>query len=195
MQWVTILLISVAANIDNLGISVSYGLKSNRIPLLPNLLIAIISMICAFVSVTAGSLLSTYFSQSLGNLIGGSLIISLGVWLVVTSPAFTLVSSRETKTSRQPLLPTVDQAKNIEWKESIFLGFLLALNCLTIGLGAGITGVSAFYTSVSIGIFSMLSISIGVKMGNKIGSTIFGKYSNTAAGFLLIIIGIYEIFI
>ena len=86
MQWLTILLIGIAANIDNLGISISYGLKSNRIPFLSNLLIAIISMICAFVSITAGSFLSNFFSQSIANFTGGSLIIGIGVWFIVTSP-------------------------------------------------------------------------------------------------------------
>ncbi|WP_210468359.1 manganese efflux pump [Sporosarcina sp. 6E9] len=178
MEWLTILLISIAANIDNLGISVSYGLKANRIPFTTNIIIAIISAICTFISITAGQLLSNYLSNSTANFVGGFLIVCLGLWIIITSK--NKVPSR---------------VINIGWKESIFLGSLLGLNCLTIGFGAGITGIPPLYASLSIGLFSIISISIGITIGNKIGNTLFGKYSNSFAGSLLIFIGFYEIFI
>lgn len=193
MQWLTILLIGVAANIDNLVISVSYGLKLNRIPLLYNLVISLTSIVFAFISITAGSYLSNYFSQSIANYIGGSLIIGLGVWFIITSPAFVKNNSIQIEETH-PAFLSIDKANKITLKESFFLGFVLALNCLTIGFGAGITGVSPLFTSISIGVFSLISISIGVMLGNKIGNTLFGNYSNGIAGLLLIIIGIYEIF-
>ena len=194
MQWLTILLIGIAANIDNLGISVSYGLKSIKVPFLYNIIISIISIICAFFSITVGSFLSNYFSQSIANFAGGSLIIGLGVWFIITSPLFTKNDVTRMEITR-PVLSNLDKTKTITLKESFFLGFVLSLNCLTIGFGAGITGVPSLFTSISIGVFSLISISIGVMLGNKIGNTIFGNYSNSIAGLLLIVIGIYEIFI
>ncbi len=194
MQWLTIIVIGVAANIDNLGICVSYGLKSIKIPFFHNLIVSIISLVCAFISITAGSYLSNYLSQSIANVAGGSLIIGLGVWFIATSPLFAkndLIRIENTCS----VYTSLDKTKTITMKESIFLGFVLALNCLTIGFGAGITGVSSLFTSISIGVFSMISISMGVMLGNKIGNTWFGKYSESIAGLLLILIGIYEIFI
>ena len=178
MQWISIILIGIAASIDNLVISVSHGIKSNQIPFTVNLIISIISAGCAFISITAGGFLSTYLSQSTANLVGGFLIICLGLWIIITS---------------KDKLPS--PAKDIGWKESIFLGIVLGINCLTIGFGAGITGITPLIASLSIGLFSILSISIGVLIGNKIGDTLFGKYSNNIAGLLLIIIGAYEMFI
>ncbi|MBO1913682.1 manganese efflux pump, partial [Microvirga sp. 3-52] len=102
MEWLTILLISIAANIDNLGISVSYGLKANRIPFTTNIIIAIISAICTFISITAGQLLSNYLSNSTANFVGGFLIVCLGLWIIITSK--NKVPSR---------------VINIGWKESI----------------------------------------------------------------------------
>ena len=195
MQWLTILLIGVAANIDNLGISVSYGLKLNRIPLISNLLISFISMICAFLSISAGKLLSIYFSQSIANFMGGSLIIGLGLWFIVTSPIFATKKSLQNENSLLPVSLKGKLARSITWKESILLGFVLAVNCLTIGFGAGVTGVPPLLTSLSIGAFSVISISLGVMVGNKIGDTILGRYSNSIAGLLLIIIGIYEMIV
>jgi len=85
MQWLTILLIGVAANIDNLGIGFSFGLKLKRIPFLQNLLIGIISMLLAYISMAAGSLFSNYFSQAIANIAGGSLILTLGLWIIFSS--------------------------------------------------------------------------------------------------------------
>lgn len=195
MQWLTILLIGVAANIDNLGISVSYGLNSKKIPLLKNLLIALISMICAFISISTGIFLSYYFSQSIANVAGGSLIIGLGLWFIFYSFPVVKSNGNSQKSTWQLRLPKFDQARDITWKETVFLGFVLGVNCLTIGFGAGFTGVPPFSVSISIGIFSIISISFGVMLGKNIGSTVFGRYSTIISGLLLIIIGIYEIII
>ena len=195
MQWLTILLIGVAANIDNLGISVSYGLNSKKIPLLQNLLIALISMICAFISISTGSFLSYYFSQSIANVAGGSLIIGLGLWFIFYSSPVVKSNGNSQKPTWQFRLPKFDQAKDITWKETFFLGFVLGVNCLTIGFGAGFTGVPPFSASISIGIFSIISIYFGVMLGKNIGGTVFGRYSTIISGVLLIIIGIYEIII
>ena len=193
MQWLPILLIGVAANIDNLVISVSYGLKLNRIPLVYNLIISLTSVVFAFISITAGSYLSSYFSQSIVNFIGGSLIIILGIWFIV--PSFVFVKNERTQIDdTQTTSVSLDKPKTISLKESLFLGFVLALNGFTIGFGAGIIGVSPLFTSISIGVFSLISIYLGIKVGNKIGDTLFGKYTSGVAGILLIFIGVFELF-
>lgn len=193
MQWVSILLIGIAANVDNLAISVSYGLKLKRIPFLYNFIISLISIVFAFLSISAGSFLSNYFSQSMANFTGGFLITILGIWFITPSPIFFKNKSIQTEDT-SPLFPSLKHSMKITLKESTFLGFLLALNCLTIGFGAGITGFPPFFTSISIGVFSLITISLGNKIGNKIGNTLFGKYSTYIAGLLLILIGIYEMF-
>ncbi|MER2088734.1 MAG: manganese efflux pump [Sporosarcina sp.] len=191
MQGLTILLIGVAANIDNLVISVSYGLRLNKIPFLYNLIISFTSILFAYISITAGSYLSTYFSQAMASYIGGFLIMGLGIWFIITSPVFIKNKSIQLDESHA-VIPSLNKAKQITLKESVFLGFVLALNCLTIGFAAGITGLSPLFTSISIGLFSVISISLGVMLGNKVCNTLFGKYSNSIAGLLLIVIGIYE---
>ncbi|MEK4404302.1 manganese efflux pump [Sporosarcina sp. FSL K6-6792] len=193
MQWISILLIGIAANIDNLAISVSYGLKLKRIPFLYNFIISLISIVFAFFSISAGSFLSNYFSQSMANFTGGFLITVLGIWFIAPLPFFIKNKSIQTE-DNSPVFLGLEQPMKITLKESTFLGFLLSLNCLTIGFGAGITGFPPLFTSISIGLFSLISISLGIKIGNTIGNTLFGKYSSKIAGLLLIIIGIYEMF-
>jgi putative sporulation protein YtaF len=201
MHYLSVLLIGLAANLDNLGISVSYGLKSTRIPMLSNLIISIVSMICAYLSIFAGTFISFFVSVGVANFVGGLIIIGIGVKCFVDS-YYVKPSAREVKVDSQytyvishPDDADVNHDKVISVKESIFLGFALAINCLAMGLGAGITGVSPVLTTCSIGLFSFLSIWCGIKLGSKLCGRNIGKYSNLAAGVLLILIGIYEIFI
>jgi putative sporulation protein YtaF len=209
MHWLTILLIGVAANLDNLGISVSYGLKSTRIPFASNLVIAVISMICAYISITAGELISHFITLKIANIIGGCLIIFLGGKCIVESlfPKTSSepgqkqdleqlrVDSNYSKVIAHPDLADINEDKVITLKEAILLGLALAMNCLAMGLGAGFTGISPLLATISIGAFSLLSISFGIMIGTKITGNRIAKYSNIISGLLLIMIGIYEIIV
>ncbi|MDN3015909.1 sporulation membrane protein YtaF [Paenibacillus sp. BSR1-1] len=201
MHYLSILLIGIASNLDNLGISVSYGLRSTRIPFVSNLIIAIVSMFCAYLSINAGEFISKFISIGLANFAGGLIIIFIGVKCIVdsssahSSPMEVKVDSNFSNVITHPDSADINDDKVISIKESIFLGFALAINCLAMGLGAGITGVSPVLTTVSIGVFSFLSIWSGIKLGSKICDMNIGRYSNIVAGILLILIGVYEMIV
>ncbi|WP_423798491.1 sporulation membrane protein YtaF [Neobacillus sp. SAB-20_R2A] len=201
MHYLSILLIGIAANLDNLGISVSYGLRSTRIPFVSNLIIATVSMFCAYLSIIAGTFVTRFISIGLANFAGGLIIICIGIKCIVDSfslqetPSKVKVDSNFSHVISHPDLADVNDDNVISVKESILLGFALAINCLAMGLGAGITGLSPVLTTLSIGLFSVVSIWSGVKLGGKICGMNIGKYSNFAAGILLIMIGVYEMIV
>jgi putative sporulation protein YtaF len=201
MHLLSIFLIGIAANIDNLGISVSYGIRTTRIPFVSNLMIAIASMICAFLSIIAGKLISHFISINLANFIGGLIIFSLGIKCMVDSfskrnpPHAAKDVSRFKRVLSNPDSADVNNDHIISIKESVMLGFALAINCLAMGLGAGITGVSPVLTTLSIGFFSLLFIWCGEKLGYMICNKDIGKYSALFAGILLVLIGIYEMIV
>jgi putative sporulation protein YtaF len=201
MHLLSILLIGLAANLDNLGISVSYGLRSTRIPFVSNMIIAIVSMIFAYLSIIAGKFLSLFISIGIANFAGGLIIVCIGIKCIVESfsvkptTSEVKVDSNYSHVITHPDTADVNDDNVISVKESIFLGFALAINCLAMGLGAGITGVSPVLTTLSIGLFSLLLIWCGINLGSKICRKNIGKYSNIFAGILLIIIGIYEMFL
>ncbi|WP_027417906.1 manganese efflux pump [Aneurinibacillus terranovensis] len=200
MHWITVLFIGIAANLDNLGIGVSFGIRSTRIPLLSNFLIAFISMLGSYILLVIGHLISASVSLSGANLIGGFIIIAVGGWSIWSSRSvsFSANGSNTDKIStvfQDPTTADADSNKVISWKESIPLGLALALNGMTSGFGAGISGVSPLWTTLSIGIFSLLSVELGVRLGYKIGHSWLGRYSNFMAGMLLVVIGFYEIFV
>ncbi|OBZ09185.1 MULTISPECIES: manganese efflux pump [Bacillales] len=186
MHWISIIFIGLASNIDNIGIGVYFGARSTRIPMLSNLFIAILGMAAAYSSITMGHLISGYMSQQHANLIGGIIIMALGA-MSIRPKGVTIV-----KTS--PLPASSDYNKDISWKESISLGIALSLNCLATGFGAGVSGVSPFMTAISVGMFSLITVAIGVRIGHQIAKTWLGKYSNVIGGLILIAIGLYEIF-
>jgi putative sporulation protein YtaF len=202
MHWLTILFLGIAANLDNLGIGVSYSLKSTRIPFLSNLLIALVSMAAAYVSIVAGTIISHYISLRIANFAGSFILIFLGIKCTMESlkqeKEMSTVSvhsdSNIQKVIREPEALDLNNDKVISWKESVLLGSALAINCLAIGFGAGISGISPLFATFSIGLFSILSIAFGTMVGFKLCGTRIGKFSNIVAGVLLILIGIYDMF-
>ena len=188
MHWVTIILIGIAANLDNLGIGLAYGIKRTKIPILSNLTIAVMSMIVTYIAVKAGSTILEYISAHLASLLGSLLLCAIGVW--------TLLSKRFSNKEFLENPEQFDEDNNhvISFQESIPLGCILCVNCLAGGIAIGANGISAIWTVISIGFFSIVSVAIGSHFGALLSKTFIGKYSTAISGWLIIMIGIYEIF-
>jgi putative sporulation protein YtaF len=201
MHWLSIIGIGLAANLDNLGIGISFGTRSIKIPFLSNLIICILSMASAFLSITLGSFISSYIPHSIANISGGLLIILMGIWGMKDEITTRPQAHQKDKANEllsllnNPSKADLDGNKILSWKESIALGIALALNCLASGFGAGVTGLSPLATTLSIGIFSLITVYFGVRTGQQIAQTWLGKFSNAIGSILLIMIGLYEIFI
>ena len=186
MHWIAIILIGIAANLDNLGIGLAYGIKRVKIPILSNAVIALISMIVTYAAVTAGSVVINFisgfrkFNRSL-------LLCAIGIW--------TLLSSRFSKQGILGNPEVFDEDKNyiISIREAMTLGFVLSANCLAGGIALGANGISAIWTVISIGVFSFITVGAGVHFGVLLTKTFIGKHSTAISGWLLILIAIIEI--
>lgn len=194
MQWLTIIGIGIAANLDNLGIGLSYGIKSTRISITSNLIMSLIAITWGFIALTSGKYLQTDLKVPHISLIGGLLIIVVGAWNITSNLRQTLSNQQLTQIFQQPEIIDLDKNRLISWKESITLGMILAINCIGTGFGAGASGISPFWTTLSIGVFSFISIDLGVRSGLRLGQTWLAKKSTLLSGFILIAIGLYEIF-
>ncbi|OPH46670.1 sporulation membrane protein YtaF [Paenibacillus ferrarius] len=198
MHWFSIIGIGIAANLDNLGIGLSFGARSTRVPFISNLVIAILSMIASYISTTLGDVISQYIPSDITNWSGGVLLVIIGLFAIKADLKMSSVQHRHqgiTSLLHSPNIADRDGDKVISWKESITLGIALALNCTVGGFGAGVTGLSPFMTTISIGIFSLLTIHIGVRTGQQIARTWLGKWFNRLGGILLVLIGLYEVFV
>ncbi|MCD9021400.1 manganese efflux pump [Cohnella silvisoli] len=194
MHWFSILAIGIASNVDNLGIGLAFGARSTRVTIMSNLVIALLSMIATYIAMSAGILISRILPPDRSNLIGGIIIIMMGGWGILSS-----LRSREGQNSRRsarnPERADKDRNHVISWRESISLGLALALNCIATGFGAGASGVSPVYTALSVGIFSLITVGLGFRIGLKMANSWMGRYSEWFGSILLIAIGCYETFV
>jgi putative sporulation protein YtaF len=204
MHWLSIIVIGLTANLDNLGIGVSFGAKRTKISFLSNLIIAALSMVAAFLSISFGNIISSYVPPKIANWTGSILIILIGAWSIKSSIKSQIGLYHEEPLTeeegisallRNPSKADIDGNNVISWRESFTLGFALALNCIASGLGVGVSGLSPVASTLSIGLFSLITVEIGMRVGNQIAMTWFGKYTNVIGGTLIVGIGIYEIFI
>ena len=202
------LFLGLAANLDNLGVGISYGVQKIRVPFLSNFSIAFLSGIITMISVLTGHLLSQYIAVA-GEL-GATMIVIIGIWVMVhkTSTSNSLpVAIPVMKTysvpikafscvvqiTKEPSVADFDANGIISTKEAMVLGLTLSFNCIATGVGAGLTGMDPLSSSISVFIFSMVSISVGYLIGWKTASDRFEHLSQVISGAVLILIGIYEL--
>lgn len=203
------LFLGLAANLDNFGVGVSYGVQKIRIPFLSNFFIALLSGIITVFAVSTGHLLSHYIS--IANALGAIMIVAVGVWIVVHKPSsnnnlITAVPVMKIYTvpikplnyiveiTKNPSFADLDANGFISTKEAMALGLTLSFNCIATGIGAGLTGLAPIPVAVSVFLFSMVTISLGYWTGWRTASNRLEQWSQAFSGILLILIGIYELF-
>lgn len=222
-KLLALLVLATAANLDNLGVGIAYGMARNRISGFSNFLIALFSAILTFVAMMFGKWVEHILPASFANELGAIVIVGVGIWVywesavdrflfLVRSWLMGFLASL-TKFSN---LPPVGQktythhtvtrgnigletyrrqhSRSISFKETLILGVSLALNAMAGGFGASLSNYDPVITSVAIGVFSYLTIDIGQRVSGKVISKSLGSLSQKAAGLLLILIGVYELF-
>ena len=73
--------LAVAANLDNLGVGIAYGLKRTHITPTANLLIALLAAELTFLAMAFGQWVSQVLSAQVANALGAGLILSVGLWV------------------------------------------------------------------------------------------------------------------
>ena len=207
MHILPILFFGLAANLDNLGIGISYGVRKVRIPFLSNFFIALLSGIVAALSVLTGALLSRVVDWA--NVAGSVLLIAIGIWVAWPKHSQELalpVSAPVSKTysvpvkplglfieiTKDPSLADLDANGFISAKEAIVLGLTLSINCIATGVSAGLTGLAPLPMALSVFLFSMAAISAGYITGWRTAAQRFERAAQYLSGAMLIFIGIWE---
>ena len=196
-----LLFLSIAANLDNLGVGVAYGVKRIKVPPLSNLIIAVIAFIFGCVSVFTGSWIGRFLNDTTANTIGAILIIGVGLWMmrpkklqfILERNPLRSETSLIIKILHEPEVADSDHSALISWQESILLGVALSLNVCTNGISAGLWRLNAIYTALCMAIFSYITIAFGIILGLRYGSRWLGNKATFAAGILLILIGIRQL--
>ncbi|AEF16908.1 sporulation protein YtaF [Thermoanaerobacterium xylanolyticum LX-11] len=199
MHVISSLLFSISANIDNFTVAIAYGIKKIRIGILSNILIALVSGIGTFLSMSIGLLINRFLPTNISNIVGSLILIMLGLWFILDYYKKRKTDTFNFKNNYEILINSkitdMDNSKYIDMKESIILAFGLTINNLGLGIGASITGLNIYFTTLLTIIFSLLSILLGFMLGNTYLAKIFGNYAPLVSGILIVFLGIYEIFI
>ena len=206
MYFLSIFLLCLAPNLDNMAIGLAYGIRKINVPLKSNFAIALFSGFATLISSFLGNFLTSYIPDFAGNVIGGSIVSIMGLYTII---GFLFNKKKSLKTvsvrnSNQyignlkaimddPGIADKDYSGDISLKESILLGIALAVNCLGTGFGAGITGINVFVLSGIVVIFSLITISLGALIGRSYAAGFLGDKATALSGLLLLIVGIYQI--
>ncbi len=181
-------LIGLAVNLDNLLIGISMGLRGRRLSLSQNLVIGVVTGLCAFLSTAAARLISDSF-LIYANLTAAAVTILFGVLCLYQS-----IPDAETPV---PFLSQAEETSGTKprFTNTLLLSFVLAVNCIPPSLGAGLMGLSPLWVGGFSMLFSFLSIQASSLFGCRIRSCRFCGWLTPLSAVLLILIGFAELLI
>ncbi|SHI76972.1 manganese efflux pump [Propionispora hippei] len=202
------LFVAVAANLDNLGVGITYGMRQIKISHTANGIIAAISFFVTWFSSQIGQSFSIYASPQIGAIVSAALLCSMGLWICL-QPIIHAVKEKQpimdlqlfgtkiyigpVEILRHPEKVDLDASKDLCCREAFLLGFALSLNAIAGGFAVGTAGQSPLVESALISAFSLLTVSLGHYWGQKYASELLGNYATTVSGFLLMLIGVYQL--
>lgn len=207
-----IFLLAVSSNLDNVGVSASYGIRRVNIPFSSNLLIAFVTSTGTYLSMALGNAMTSYIDPNIASALGALIIGGTGLWILIRgwSPHDEEKNDEaqqpQTNFSNQslpikilmildhPFLADADFSGHISMNEGLLLALALTLNNLSNGIGAGLLSFNAVLTTSFVLILSIFTIWFGIQFGQYSGTHWFGKYSSRISGLILISVGIYGYF-
>ena len=81
-QVLTIFLLAISCNLDNVGVGIAYGARGIGIPLASNFLIALITAAGTGLCIVFGRQIFQFMPAEVGVLLGAVLLIGMGVWVI-----------------------------------------------------------------------------------------------------------------
>ena len=217
MQLVTILGLAISSNLDTLGVALAYGARKFRLPLLSNFICALIPCLGTYLTMSIGSTLRRLVSGQLAGVLGAGIISASGVVLIFQSLGKSRKAGRAGRPEppnraspspgqqphfslkelgrilKDPLRADYDFSGTIEVKEAFLLALALTLNNLSAGFAAGLIGLNVFLMVGCSFVFSIVFFYVGIGIGLLFIARWFGRWSDLAAGVILVLLGIYEL--
>ena len=208
--FVQAILLVGAISLDALVVSFSYGVNKIKIPIPSVLIITIISTIALTLGLYLGSFFSAVISEQVATAISASILILIGVIKLSDSLIKSYIKKHQTLDKKiyfkflslqfmlnvyaDPLEADTDESKTLSAKEAIGLAFVLSLDGLTAGFGAGLSQGGFLWI---IG-FSLIICGLFIFLGALLGRLISKKSKlnlSWLSGTVLIVLGIVSIFI
>lgn len=199
MHLLSAILFAFSANLDNFTIGTAYGMRKIRFGLLKNLIIAVITCLGTFLTLSLGMFIAGFMSIKIANLVGSMLLMLIGMYCIVSffinqykkSKGYHLLENQ----SQEPEQALHKQVMEISWQKTFALAWALMLNNLGLGLGASMTGLNPYVTTMCTFVMSLMMLWAGQWLGRSCLSKILGPHAVWVSGFVILVLGIYELLI
>lgn len=183
MNILSLVLLAVSLSIDALGIGISYSIRKIKISFFPKTIISLISFLITYISISFGTFASKFIGIIPAKIIGSSMLILYGIITIYQG------------IKKEPKNYDLDSSKNIDLKESIYIGIALSIDSFAGGLSYSIAGYKSLLTPVFVGILQFLFLSTGLFLGNKIllKKSLSSKFISIISGTIFIILAFSKI--
>lgn len=202
-QLLSILFISLANNVDNIGARIAYSIRGIKITTSINIWISVITFIISATAAFSGTLISGFLGRQWSSILSMLLLTGIGLWII--AEPYMKKSGAVLKEPQpgdganilqilaNPEKADMDNSKHIDFKEATMLGFALSINNIGGGLGAGMMGLNSFWVGFFSALISFLALWIGNYITDYFTRWNIGNKAAVTAGIILIAIGIEQI--
>lgn len=207
------ILLAISTSIDSFGIGITYGVKNTKISLPAILILIIISISITSLSLCFGNILLLILPDFILYFLGSFLLILMGVFIIFQSiykPKKLKKKNSSKKTYhffieslgltiqiiKDPISSDLDNSKNIDWKEALYLGIALSIDSFCIAISGTFLGINSFIFPIMVASFQIIFISFGKFVGKNFIKllNISDNMCSILSGILLIFIGIAKFF-
>lgn len=202
-QFLSILFISLANNVDNIGARIAYSIRGIKITVPINIWISVITFIISAAAAFSGTLITGLLSKQWSSVISMVLLTGIGLWIIAEPH---LKRSGDALQEPQPasganILHILanpekadkDNSKHIDFKEATVLGIALSINNIGGGSGAGMIGLNSFWVGFFSAVVSFLALWAGNFITEYLAKWKIGNWATVLAGVVLIVIGVEQI--
>lgn len=189
------ILLAISLSMDALGIGVSYGLRGKKVPLLPKVIISLISLAFTAAAIGIGNIIVLFLPDQLAKLIGSGMLGVLGVVIIIQAlskkegevepePEGQRPQRKIWKIALKPLGLTIKIIRNEIYgngskaysaaimgiRESLYMGVALSIDSFGAGISSAVSGINNFFVPVMVGLCQFIFLSLGIFCGQKLTS-------------------------
>ncbi len=209
MEFLAIILFSLAVSGDGLMVGVAYGIRNIKIPVISLLVIALSSALAVSVSMVLGKALSLLISPHQATTIGSIMILIIGIYFLLQAGRQKIMNLQQSEQDplltlnvkclgiiiqilKKPVSADFDSSGEISPREAFFLGLALAMDALGAGAGLALAGMNIFFTAISVGMVKFILVNAGIRVGQRMQNERWQSLAPFLTGLIFIAVAMIE---
>ena len=188
----SIIIFASMLSFDSLGVGITYGIRNIKLDNKAKFIIFLIAFFSSLLSTSIGTAISNNMPHWFPSVLGSSLLICLGLWIIIQSFHKT---NGITKILKDPSISDFDNSNTIDSKESAYLGFAISADAFVGSLGLSMITNFSLIVPILVAVFHLLFLLLGIFVGKKIKSisSIPPVLWSRISGILLILFGLIKL--